>query len=636
MSQPENSKNTNNRAINNTSLKLEGRGQRWLEKMVKAPHQEPWSITFLQFAWTAGPVTMIAAASAYYTAYGTTLPVERALYFLGYSLIAGLLGLAAKLVYNVTRGRKQQQAKRVMLETIDRLPELIHRVRDLQLENLSVDSRRTESAGMLLHRTDLSPSGLVSVIEDLTNDNELARKAEHIEMYRRAGLYNRMRDLVGETEAQTETACQLLRQTHPRIATSLQQRLQGRAPDPRDGRIREGLFLERILSAIEQDNDALMTLHDVEEMLALCFELICDRRIAYLKFEYNGRWHLARALDRLEEERNDYRISRARVYSRLKALAAFLNYRDAREDINAGTGLSSHALLNAITEAIDTLCRDINDNRRLMQNSHGTFFNRNMSALQLKTMQLKQALALYEEAHEAHIRLGRDQQDFSRALNRWQKHSLLDSRDSSHNYNESVKKGLIISEAEIHLTPEDRIELAQKVAPMMAGTRLYPGSESAPDGEKRLTVSRAKELAVEIALLLDPVIRLKDPQIQRAIDASPATSLATIEPGMTGKTKAALGESLSGAVHKNLAHSAERLAQNLIKYYRVPLGESTIDFLCDTYGANREKLEFIAEHEVPLGSRSPELNISNIRIPSVRNSWQITLYNATRQLSLAA
>ena len=52
--------------LENVDLKLEGRDLRWLEKVARATHQEPWSVTILQFAWTAGPVTLMAAYFGYY------------------------------------------------------------------------------------------------------------------------------------------------------------------------------------------------------------------------------------------------------------------------------------------------------------------------------------------------------------------------------------------------------------------------------------------------------------------------------------------------------------------------------------------------------------------------------------------
>ena len=45
---------------------------------------------------------------------------------------------------------------------------------------------------------------------------------------------------------------------------------------------RDEHFIERVMAAIEHDNDLLMTLQDVEEMVILAFELISGREIPVL------------------------------------------------------------------------------------------------------------------------------------------------------------------------------------------------------------------------------------------------------------------------------------------------------------------------------------------------------------------
>ena len=102
---------------------------------------------------------------------------------------------------------------------------------------------------------------------------------------------------------------------------------------------------------------------------------------------------------------------------------------------------------------------------------------------------------------------------------------------------------------------------------------------------------------------------------------------------MSAKTKAIQGEAMAGAVDKDLAVSAEKLAQNLIRYYRVPLTERTIDFLVETYQANRERLIFIAEYETPLNANYSLDQVSLIEVPPAKTNWQIDLYNARRLIS---
>ena len=56
------------------------------------------------------------------------------------------------------------------MKAIDRLPRLIYMVRDLRLTDLRPDSRRIESAGILLRKFDLGPERFAAAIEDLTGN----------------------------------------------------------------------------------------------------------------------------------------------------------------------------------------------------------------------------------------------------------------------------------------------------------------------------------------------------------------------------------------------------------------------------------------------------------------------------------
>ncbi|WP_419835094.1 hypothetical protein [Endozoicomonas atrinae] len=630
--------------LENVDLKLEGRDLRWLEKVARAPHQEPWSVTILQFAWTAGPVTLMAAYFGYYFAYGVVMPLERAFYFLGYSVIAVALGVGYRLFHNMTHGRQQARDRISLLNLIDQIPELIYQVRDLGQVNMTEEQRRIHSAGILLRKLDLGPEWVSTAIEDLTGNQQLAKQAERIEIFRRAGLYNRMQDIIEEAREETDKAWTSLNENHPRTAEALKKRLNGVVARPHDGQKREPHFIERVLSAIEEGNENLMTLHDVEEILTLCFELICGREIAYLKIEYTGHWDLARALDKLEEERNDLRISRARVYSRLKALTTYLNNIGIPSEIGSGNGLSTHKLLAIATKSLDNLSLQVREARQLTLSSpQKKGAKKHLLTLTTKSQQLEKALQIYNESHRAYLKQGRDSLLLKRALKNWQK---LSSK-YQHQNNENLKRSLTISEQTIFLDDEDKAEVTQRIRQYLnespdlskAMLEILQADENSqqssiqPDSEKRLTEARARDIAIEIATILDPYIYLHDPQIQRAIESANAISLANIEPGMTARTKAAWGEAMASAVEKNLAASAEKLAQNLIRYYRVPLSDQTINFLVKTYNASLERLQFIARYETPLSASYSLDNVSAMEVPQPKDNWQIDLYNAKKTIT---
>jgi len=245
---------------------------------------------------------------------------------------------------------------------------------------------------------------------------------------------------------------------------------------------------------------------------------------------------------------------------------------------------------------------------------------------------MERALQLYNESYRAYLKQGKDVHSVKRALKVWQRLS----KKYQENSNENLKRSLTISEQSIALDDEEKVAVAQSLNHFLSESRLHRSSTAdevtLSVSEKELTETRAREMAIEIASILDPYIELHDPQIQRAIESANTASLATIEPGMSARMKASIGEAMANAVAKNLATSAERLAQNLIRYYRVPLSQNTIDFLVDTYGANQDRLKFISEYETPISAQYSMNAPSPMEVPSPKQRWQMDLYNAKKTL----
>jgi len=573
-------------------------------------------------------VTLLAAWGATWVGYGRAMPMDRVAYFVVYSVIAGVLGLVTRLIYNANQAHQEKEDRHHLLDVIDRLPEIIYMVRDLRLANLGPDHRRIESAGILLRKFDLGPEWVAGAIRDLTGDAALAERAERIEQFRRAGLYNRMQDIVRSIADTAEKYTGELRKTHPRIADAMGARLAGRAPDIRQGQAREPLFLERILAAMEQENEDLITLPDVEQVLGLCFELICGRDMTYLQVEYTGGdWNLSKALGRLERCRNDYRLARARVYSRLCALTAYVDYIFPQENVSSGQGLGVRVLLDIAAEGINHLVKEVSACAR--QSVRGGA----VSDLAVRVAQLEKALDLYREVYKAAQQQGREGRRFVRALKVWQSRSQTWQEHSG----TGLRRGLRISSQTIALDNEQKIMVSRRLGAWLEETRLQrrvcPSSQVGESDRKLLTVNRARDLAIETVLILTPHLHLHDPEVQRAIDSTAQSTLAPLEPGMSPKTKAAIGEAMASAVGVDMSVMAEKLAQNLIRYYRVPLDEGTMNFLVETYQASRSRLEFIAKHETPHSPASIQ-GTGALTVPDPLRHWEITLRNAQRTLSL--
>ena len=575
------------------AVSLERVGQAWLERISGAARAEPWQVTLLKLAWTAGPATFLAASIGYYLGFGKVAPVENLQFFFYYTIASGVIGLGAGIFARATYGERRRVAERDLLEVEDRLPDLIAAVRDLHLETLEPEVRRLEAVGLLLQRVDLDPEALRLAVEELGAGSELAEVAAKIEIYRLAGLRSRMQELVEEAREPARPVIAALAEWAPQVAALLADRLAGRAPSFNEGIPRDNNFIERTLAATEQEDERLMTLLDAEEMLLLACELINGRRIPMLLFTYRGRWELARATDQLERRRNLYRIANATVLSRLKALVALLGERDEAEVEGPTRGLDALVLLGRAQGGIAELNRAV---RRLGMRIPFSGADER-AQLRRALITLRDAVALYEAMRGAAKKAGRRHAVFLKGIEKWGR--MLEPHDALEVVAPGrLGRGLQVVERHIELNAEERLDLAQALVTLFREYGVVNRDDRLlvryGDHLRPLSADTAKALAMESASALQPFVDISRPEIQRAIDASNASNLLGLEVALSARTKAAWGAAAAAEVEDDLGIAAERLAATLVTAYRVELSEEAIEFLHERYGARLERLRMLA------------------------------------------
>jgi len=665
-----------------------------IERIAAAVERAPWGITLLQLAWTAGPVTLIGAAAGYYVGFGQSLPLPNMMFFLVYTIITGVIGIVTKFIYDYRRDRAQERREQQLAQVIDRLPVLIHGLRDLAMVPLSQEARRREAAAFILQNGELEPEGVAVAVEEITGNRFLAAIAARIELYRSNGMWQRVHDLTAQAAPQAATAIAELRDQAPEVAAILRGRLGGAPPTLKQGVVRESNFVERILAASEAGNEALMTLRDAEEMLLLTFELISGRRIPLLAFHYKGRSELARAADALEQARGHYRIAQATVYSRLLALVTYLG---EERDLGQGghaAGQPTAQLLHIASTALDQLTSQVNALRH--QVWHGALAE--IALLRRHSAVLARALQIHAAVGTAYTELGRQHAAMIRAQQRWEmiraRYRAASTELRPHDH---WRGGLRISERCLALDDEAKMAVAERLqdllqptleeqqqatlapvrAQMVAVDRSYAADQLGNGGDTAdatppsaapsavegghhptadfstlssesssestiatdhllrpiLSVTHGKRLAIEAALALEPHIGLTQPEVQRAINSSGAAHLRSIEPGASAATKAALGAALVREVRDDRGVLAESLALALVRHYGLLLDERAIEFLNQSYGANRDVLRRLAQ--LPLArpvAPSCRIDAGPPPLPRDGASWQRQLKKAQNLL----
>ncbi|WP_207063434.1 hypothetical protein [Motiliproteus sp. SC1-56] len=586
-------------------LLIEDRGASRINRLTQAAISKSTTQQVVELAWTAGPVTLIASVGGYYLGHGKQLPTETLVFFIAYTVIAGVIGLISNVLGRLGRGRKREEAAEQITRVMGKLPDLVLDLRDLQLESLEPHQRKLEAARILLQEVDLGPRWLGSAIRSIGGSAELAEAVEEIDMFRRAGMNCRARDIYQEHLEALQALAAEVRQQLPPLADSLEARFAGDGYDPSAGVPRGRYFIERIFAAIDDEDDTLMTLEDVEEIYTLLYELLCGRRIPMLSFSFAGASRLAKATEGLEERRFRFRIVRARAYSRLLALATYLSDHLDDAALASRAELTGKELLEFCQTHIETLVERI---------SRG----RNWERQRLRPI-LEQALELYHRAYIANRKTEREYRDFQAAVERW-KVLMDDEQDQDVVFTQKSGggHGLQIVEDSIALDDEDKVQVVQSVFRYFLYHRRVHG-----DYARRARA--AKQLAVRIALALDEVIEVRRPEVQRAIYSANTLNMGLFERDMSTKAKVGLGEALAREIGKDMSRAARGLVAAIYRFYGLKLDPAASQQLAERYGSTVEELEQVyGETEGGFGGHG-QLPVRPFTVPRAPLEWRLAL-----------
>ncbi|MDO8907605.1 MAG: hypothetical protein Q7W55_03790 [Pseudohongiella sp.] len=602
-----------------------------LDQFTRSVRRVRISRSLLGLAWTAGPVTAIGLYGGYYIGYGQAPTNQQLIYFVSFTVLSGLIALAAKVVYDSTWGYRNERSQKAGIEVIDKLGDLILSVRDLMINSLDGEARQREAALQLLQRVDLPPSGIATAVRQLTSDEQFAVLLADIDNFRRAGLGSRIRDMQHGTDELIARHSNELRELSPAAVDMLHLRYHGDIAKLRHGMPRAEHFIARVLAAIEQDNLLLITMQDVESMLVLAFELINGREIPMLIFDYRGRWRLAAALDRMERKRSRYRIAQAAGSSRIRSLASWLVEVNVMSYDEVPEGISSALLIERVGQALDRLSDDLQAVASAVDSGASGQYEELRHAAVLMT----NALRLYRYAHDSFMRIGELHTDFQQAAEAW--NTLMDKTrlDTEELQIGPRGTGVHILEKVVRLEDEERKEVCEHLARYLRAQHLESHEtkglfERRSERDYPLTFESARQLAIEVALALEPHIHLSYPEIQRGIGATYASYLGDLEPGMSAQEKRVIAESVAQDVEEDMSEAAEHLAAALVRHYRVSLSDEASRFLRETYGARQSVLDALRQPQSAVSNAQSLLTIRPAVVPPAQRRWYRSLVLARR------
>lgn len=583
--------------------------RQFVSRLSQALRRESWGRTVIQLAWTAGPVTYLALNGGYYIGFGVPAPPELFFYFGAYTVIAGLFAVMVRVGYNALRGHEHERMEGALTEVMGRIPELIAAVRDRSLEYYDGDDRDLLAAKYLLDNADASEQAVGQAVLDLTGNVPLSDAVRSIEVFRRAGLSVRVRDLSQMYADSLAQALPRIEQRSPAVAGEVRRRFAGLVPQKRQGRVRTEGFIERVLSAGEQDNYDLMSLGDGEEMLTLAFELLAGRSFTLFTLQWVGRSTLRDVDRRLERARRELREAIHVRNSRLRILAEYLNESESIHRVPAAIPVIlaveevSRNVGRAVSEVSGALQSRLGEPAATGGRNAGTGVGFSVAEVAFyRTM-----LTLWEALYRANEQVNRHRAAYNRALREYQRR-LHASRGTP-----AMKvlapgesgDGVRLVPREVTLTARERMRLALRLSEVIAdaerGGRFvqYPLADDEHGAMSPLSSDGYKHIAAGVAISIDHLVSLGNGDLQSAIELSPAANVGAVEAGLSRDTRIGWGVALVRELREDVGRTVGRLVSSLAYYHGMRVSDAAVRYLVDRYRAPEPLLWRYAADEAP-------------------------------------
>ena len=567
------------------------RGRHISQRIASAAAQKSWKWTFLNLAWTAGPVTFIALQGGHYIGFAKAAPTQSFIYFAGYTIIAGVLAVMASLGHDIFYKPKVRSEQELLLRVNDQLFNLMLASRNAILEQYDRDERKILAAYFLLQGAAIAPSVVGTAVRDLTGSTRLANAARRIESFADQGMESRIADEYAEISEELYAVRERIDAVTAKAFVLLEKRMRGIMPRIQDGIARTEGFIERTLRAAEEEDASLMTLYDAYAMISLAYEMLNGRRIALLDMRVQGDEALERVQIQLDESRHQYRLSLRRRNSAIRLFAS-LCQRHAQQEYAAEITDSVNSMLDAIKRTLPTLPNHLQSIARLD----------------------------YQRIIKLHRSVEKHYGEMQRAAERYRK--IWDREGAKlavRLANESGSKpGWLIKEREITLRDREKLKLAHAISLLLSNVEIITGKHlrvyDISDEKIRFGGEDYKRVAMELADLLDEMLDMSQPEEQLAIETSYAPNFGSLDMDLSPQTKAGWASISVEVLHENRRRASHALARNMVDYYHIPLGTPLIDALVQQFGADRTYLSSLT-NEGNATSRNDQLPLPLPPVP---------------------
>lgn len=564
---------------------LERHGASFLDRLTEAIREESWKRRLLALAWTAGPVTYVALLVGFKLGYGRQPPRELFIYFAAFTVITGLVSIAAGVLHKATVEARRKAVKNMVTDVISRLPDLIISVRNLSVMQLSTGKRRLRGVLYLLSDPDATESSIETAIEDLTGNRELARRFRRLESFRKKGLSILVRDEAAGIRRDYGAILETVAADSSYISFLLENRLAGRTPSKRIGQRRQYGFLQRIIRAVNEGNEQAIELADTMEMLKLSLELLMDREFMVMRWKLSGRHPMVEASKKLEQ----LFLQRNRLERRIR-LAKYRVIQLLDDSINAGpTPYTTSGDDNEDGSFPFTMAAMP---RFEIPEDHPSGHHRHIDELTAVLMKIREMSRRLEKLKSREMMARVKFFDLRRQY-----------RLSIPPYGATKPSPSItvhFERSSIRLTHKDKIQFAENLEHYMRNltsnrdrTKLFAESsgEDAQEENRIITNEELQGVTLRIFAELENLFDLSEASIVHALENSPAINVGTLEQGLTRKTKIGWLQAMIEDLEDNESALALKTAKRLVDHFQSNLPKSVAQSISDRFDLTMDELQ---------------------------------------------
>jgi hypothetical protein len=585
--------------------------QRYVDRLGAALQKESLGRTLLKLAWTAGPVTFLGLHAGYRIGFGVDAPPQLFVYFAAYTIIAGLISVGVRVTYRAVRGERVEEARRKSSEVLDKLIDLVPAVRNAILRSYDEANRPAVAGLWVLQNPDAGETAVEMTIRDLTDNKRLGEAIREIEAYRRMGMSVLAKGRRDTVASLLEGRLAEIEKKSPVLADLIRGRFNGLVPVKSDGWQRTDGFLERIFAAGEKDYLELITLTDVEEIITLTFELLAGRRIPLASIRYAGSMGFLNAFQRLQHSRRQLRQAVRVRNGRLRILAERLNNHPYIDRVAAA--IPSIASVNEVSRNV---LRALADIHKSLARSPKLPIGRRRNPVDQKAIDtFRRLVRLYGSLYAANLQVRKRYVAFRRSLRDYEDARGRLAASSLRVLGEGERgAGVRISKRYLEIDESKRTELIEGLVETLKSVEIRDQhfraiTQDGDYGTVPLSDRGYRHLALEIALLLDRLMGLSKPELQYAVEGSPAANLALLERGLTREVKVGWALSMVSEIREDMNRTVFRLLQGVVYYHGITLSEDSMERISQEFGVAPEALRSM----LPRENGQPEPLTTNIQ-----------------------